>query len=74
MNIDEFTYIQFIPVFSDEFPVHLPVLASLLIDLTQINSKLEGLQLDTRTQSLQIEVERAKQQRMGARLKRKKEN
>ena len=57
------------PLFNDVFPVEPPFMIPTHLDLVTLNSRLEHLSLEVNTQSLWIEVERAKRHKMHLSIK-----
>ena len=55
-------------LFNDVFPLEPPFMTLLHSDITTINSRSKHLSLEINTQSLRIEVERAKRQKCAHRL------
>ena len=58
-----------VSLFNDVFSLEPPFMTPSQLDLVKMNSRLEHLSLEINTQSLRIEVERAKRQKMRASLK-----
>ena len=71
MTIDSFDISEYnLNTPSDMFPIEPPNLLAPFIDLTPLSTQLDGMHLDIQTQSLRIEVERAKRQKLSVSLKR----
>ena len=73
MSINDIELIECgFPLFPEEFPIDLPILTPSFANLTALSNQFEGLRLDVYIQSLRIEVELAKRQKLSANLKRVK--
>ena len=62
------------PPIDNQFPVETPLITSLHSDISAINTRLENLTIESNTQSLRIEVERVKRQKLHLSLRQVKQN